>query len=63
MNGEVSDIERLGAFSVVTVSGGACELRAIAAGHAWVRIGDRVGIGIEPAGLHVFAADSGLRID
>jgi len=62
LNGDVCHVERLGSFSVITVNNGAGELRAIASGDASLKIGERVGVTVDPAGLHVFSADDGARI-
>ncbi|MEM9013319.1 MAG: ABC transporter ATP-binding protein [Pseudomonadota bacterium] len=62
LRGTVSDIERLGAFSIVTVAGEGVALRALADGDAPHRLGDAVSLAVDPAGLHLFDPASGARL-
>lgn len=59
--GTISDIERLGGFSVLTVSGGD-EIRAISTADIAHGIGDEVGLTVDPLGLHLFDPQGGTRI-
>lgn len=61
LRGTITDIERLGGFSVLTVTGGE-ELRAISTADVAHRIGDEVGLTVDPSGLHLFDPHAGTRI-
>lgn len=62
LKGQISDVERLGGFSVITVNNGKGQVRAIASGDAPHRIGEHVGVTVDPAGLHLFNIQDGARI-
>ena len=61
LRGKIADVERLGGFSVLTVSGGG-EIRAIAKGDVAQQIGDEVGLVVDASGLHIFDATTEKRI-
>lgn len=62
LKGQISDVERLGGFSVITVNNGKGQVRAIASGDAPHCIGEHVGVTVDPAGLHLFNIEDGARI-
>lgn len=62
LKGQISDIERLGGFSVVSVSNGSCTLRALASADVSHRIGETVSLSVDPTGMHVFDATDGARV-
>ena len=62
LNGQVEDVEHLGSFSIVTVGRDDQRLRVITeSGHA-VDIGQRVGLHVANADLHLFDPATGLRL-
>ncbi len=58
----VSDVERLGAFSIITSKTKDTEITAIAAGDARISVGDSVGLSINPSDCHLFDGSSGRRV-
>jgi multiple sugar transport system ATP-binding protein len=58
----VLDIERLGAFSIVTVGHGGSRLRTIATGDTTLSLGAAVSVDVAPEGILLFTADTGRRI-
>ncbi|MDW4496586.1 ABC transporter ATP-binding protein [Sulfitobacter sp. D35] len=57
----VVDIERLGAFAIVTAGQGDARVRAITEGDTPLRIGMPVDITVDPGGLLFFDPDTGAR--
>ncbi len=62
LNGTVRDIERLGAFSIVTVARGDAEVRAIDTGDTNLTLGMAVTVSVDPVGVLLFAPGTGRRI-
>lgn len=58
----ISDIERLGGFSIVTTKVQEFEIRALADGDPTMAIGDKVSVGVNVADCHFFGEDDGARI-
>lgn len=58
----ISDIERLGGFSIVTTKVGEFEIRALADGDPTMAIGDKVSVGVNVADCHFFGEADGARI-
>ncbi|MFE3279645.1 ABC transporter ATP-binding protein [Nocardia sp. NPDC059239] len=62
VRGRVSMVENLGSEELVHVTAGAVELCVRATRPAGVRVGDDIGLRCDPADLHLFHPDSGLRL-
>ncbi|WP_168206387.1 ABC transporter ATP-binding protein [Labrenzia sp. PHM005] len=58
----VSDIERLGAFAIVTVSKGGESLRSVSPGDIPLAVGDDVCLTADPDGILLFDPDNGSRL-
>lgn len=58
----ISDIERLGGFSIVTTKVDELEIRALADGDPSVAIGDKVSVGVNVDDCHFFGEADGARI-
>ncbi|GIT86466.1 ABC transporter ATP-binding protein [Roseobacter sp. OBYS 0001] len=58
----VRDIERLGAFSIVTVGTADAEIRAITSGDTTLTLGMEVGVDVAADGILLFATDTGVRL-
>ena len=61
-SGEIRDIERLGAFAIVTVGRDSAEVRAIAPGDTVLHQGARVAIAADPSGVLLFTIETGRRL-
>lgn len=59
---KVSDVERLGAFSIITTQADDTAITAIAAGDARISIGDSVGLRFDASDCHFFDGSSGRRV-
>lgn len=58
----IEDVERLGAFSIVTLADSQQTLRAIAPGDTAVHVDDRVGFSVDPEGILLFGPTDGARL-
>lgn len=58
----VTDIERLGAFAIVTVERNGAEVRAITEGDTRLQLGTTVDISVDPGGILLFEAATGARL-
>lgn len=61
-HGRVVDIERLGAFAIVTLGEGESRLHAVTAGDTPAVVGDEVGLTVDPEGVLIFHPASGVRL-
>ncbi|MGW4247946.1 ABC transporter ATP-binding protein [Nocardia sp. NPDC004722] len=62
VRGRVTMVENLGSEELVHVTAGAVELSVRVTRPAGVRVGDDIGLRCDPADLHLFDPDSGLRL-
>lgn len=62
LKGEVSDIENLGSFSIITITAGDAELRLIDNGHPDVSIGSTIGVDIDVSEVMAFDPPTGGRV-
>lgn len=58
----VTDIERLGAFAIVTVERNGAEVRAITEGDTRLQLGTAVDISVDPGGILLFETATGARL-
>lgn len=61
--GRIVDVERLGAFAIVTVREGADEIRAVTPGDTAVAVGEIVGLTVDLEGILLFDPRVGDRIN
>ncbi|MCU1648787.1 MAG: transporter ATP-binding protein [Nocardia sp.] len=62
VRGQVTMVENLGSEELVHVTAGSVELCVRAARPAGVRAGEDIGLSVDPRDIHLFEADSGLRL-
>lgn len=58
----ISDIERLGGFSIVTAQAQDHEIKIVAEGEPAVAINEKVSLNVKPADCHLFGEADGVRI-
>ncbi|HWA43164.1 MAG TPA: TOBE domain-containing protein, partial [Hypericibacter adhaerens] len=56
---EVYELQPLGGFTIVDVNYGGLILRELVQGQTALRLGERIGITLDPARIHLFSGEDG----